>query len=523
MGTGALDELIERLSALPPEKLAEYDKKLPRRKFVPNPGPQTEAYLSKADILLYGGAAGGGKSGLLLGLALCEHKRSLIMRRQYADIQALTDELVKFNGSRSGFVGGNRPKLRTDDGRLVEFGAAQNAGDEWSWQGQAHDGLFLDEVTHFREDQVRNLMGWVRTTEKGQRCRIVMASNPPVGSQGDWVIRFFAPWIDPTHPNPAKSGELRWFISDEDGSDEEVDGPDPIHHGDKLVVPSSRTVIFAKLADNPFLSNTDYSKRLDAMPEPLRSAMRDGNFMAAKSDQSMQVIPTSWVIAAQSRWTPRPPVAVPQCAIGVDCGGGGKDSTIIAPRHDGWYDTLVELKGSETPNGEGIGGRVMSIRKDNSEVVIDAGGGYGNLPMREIRNNNIPVTAYKGAEAATGRTADGQFGFYNKRSQVLWRFREALDPSQPGGSPVSLPEDPALLSDLTAPTYEYTPRGIKVEGKEDVVDKLGRSPDRGDAVCLAWSSGPRMASDGQTWLANKRNLGNNPTIILGHNNKKKRG
>jgi len=152
MGTGALDELIERLSALPPEKLAEYDKKLPRRKFVPNPGPQTEAYLSKADILLYGGAAGGGKSGLLLGLALCEHKRSLIMRRQYADIQALTDELLKFNGSRSGFVGGNRPKLRTDDGSLVEVGAAKNAGDEWSWQGQAHDGLLLDEVTHFRED-----------------------------------------------------------------------------------------------------------------------------------------------------------------------------------------------------------------------------------------------------------------------------------------------------------------------------------------------------------------------------------
>ena len=87
---------------------------------------------------------------------------------------------------------------------------------------------------------------------------------------------------------------------------------------------------------------------------------------------------------------------MPQCAIGVDCGGGGKDSTIIALRHDGWYDNLIELKGSETPNGEGIGGRVASIRKDNSEVVIDAGGGYGNLPMREIRNNSIPVTAYKG-------------------------------------------------------------------------------------------------------------------------------
>lgn len=522
MGTGALDELIERLSALPPEKLAEYDKKLPRRKFVPNPGPQTEAYLSKSDILLYGGQAGGGKSALICGLALCEHERSLIMRRRYADLSALSDELVKMHGSREGFASAPRPRLRTAD-KLIEFGAAQYSGDEQSHQGQAHDLLALDEVVHFQESQVRFLLGWVRSTKPGQRCRVVMASNPPVGSQGTWIIKFFAPWLDPSYPDRAKPGELRWVITDADGDDMWVDGPDPVDVDGKMLTPLSRTFIPASTADNPFLANTDYAARLDALPEPLRSALRDGNFMAAKIDQSMQVVPTSWVLAAQARWTPRPPVAIPQCAIGVDCGGGGKDSTIIAPRHDGWYDTLVELKGSETPNGEGIGGRVMSIRKDNSEVVIDAGGGYGNLPMREIRNNNIPVTAYKGAEAATGRTADGQFGFYNKRSQVLWRFREALDPSQPGGSPVSLPDDPALLSDLTAPTYEYTPRGIKVEGKEDVVDKLGRSPDRGDAVCLAWSSGPRMASDGQTWLANKRNLGNNPTIILGHNNKKKRG
>ena len=166
MGTGALDELIERLSALPPEKLAEYDKKLPRRKFVPNPGPQTEAYLSKADILLYGGAAGGGKSALICGLALCEHERSLIMRRRYADLSALSDELVKMHGSREGFASAPRPRLRTAD-KLIEFGAAQYSGDEQSHQGQAHDLLALDEVVHFQESQVRFLLGWVRSTKPG--------------------------------------------------------------------------------------------------------------------------------------------------------------------------------------------------------------------------------------------------------------------------------------------------------------------------------------------------------------------
>lgn len=520
-GQSALEELVARLSALPPEKLAEIDKQLPRRKFTPSPGPQTEAYLSKADVMLYGGSAGGGKSALLLGLALSEHKRSLIIRRQYADIQALTEELLRFNGSRDGFVGGNRPRLRTSDGRLVEFGACQHSGDEWAWQGQPHDGLFIDECVHLLESQVRNLMGWVRTTEKGQRCRIVMASNPPVGSQGDWVIQFFAPWLDPTHPKPAKSGELRWYIADAEGRDKEVDGPDPVEVSGRMQTPHSRTVVFAKLSDNPFLANTDYAKRLDAMPEPLRSAIRDGNFMAAKEDQSMQVIPTAWVKEAQARWTPRPAECVPMCAIGVDCGGGGKDATIISPRHDGWFAPLIVMKPEETPNGTGIGGRILSIRRDNADVVIDAGGGYGNLPMQEIRQNDIRVTAYKGAEAATGRTADGQFGFVNKRSQVLWRFREALDPTQPGGSPIMLPDDPMLVSDLTAPTYEYTPRGIKVEAKEDVVDKLGRSPDRGDAVCLSWSSGPRMASDGHRWLEKRQNRGA-PKVILGYQACKRR-
>src|SRR3546814_1539203 len=79
-------------------------------------------------------------------------------------------------------------------------------------------------------------------------------------------------------------------------------------------------------------------------------------------------------------------------------------------------------------------------------------------------------------------------GFYNKRSETIWRFREALDPSQPGGSPIALPPDPMLVADLTAPTFTVPPRGIKVESKEDVCKRLGRSTDRGDAVVMAWRS-----------------------------------
>jgi hypothetical protein len=63
-------------------------------KWIPNPGPQTDAYFCPADVLLYGGQGGGGKSDLGLGLAFTAHKRSLIMRRKYANL-ALTERAIR--------------------------------------------------------------------------------------------------------------------------------------------------------------------------------------------------------------------------------------------------------------------------------------------------------------------------------------------------------------------------------------------------------------------------------------------
>jgi hypothetical protein len=66
-------------------------------------------------------------------------------------------------------------------------------------------------------------------------------------------------------------------------------------------------------------------------------------------------------------------------------------------------------------------------------------------------------------------------------------FREALEPNL--GEPVALPVDAELLADLAAPTWKLTPRGIQLESKEDVKKRIGRSPDKGDAVINAWSYG----------------------------------
>ncbi len=163
-------------------------------RWTPIVGPQMEAFFSPADLVYYGGQGGGGKSDLLIGLALAAHRSSLLVRRQYVDLSALTDRALAVYGSRKGYSGAPPPRLTTDDGRIIDFGACAKPGDEQSWQGRPHDFLGVDEACQLQEGQVRYLMGWVRTTVKGQRTRIVFASNPPLTAEGEWLSRMFAPW-----------------------------------------------------------------------------------------------------------------------------------------------------------------------------------------------------------------------------------------------------------------------------------------------------------------------------------------
>src|SRR3981189_2997714 len=102
-------------------------------------------------------------------------------------------------------------------------------GDELKYQGRPKDLLALDEATNFLEAQARFLMGWVRTTIPGQRCRAVLTFNPPTTTEGQWVLQFFGPWLDENHPNPAKPGELRWFAVI-DGKDTEVASGQSFRH-----------------------------------------------------------------------------------------------------------------------------------------------------------------------------------------------------------------------------------------------------------------------------------------------------
>lgn len=489
-----LDEILGRLGALPPKDRKDIERAALEAtkglKWMPNPGPQTDAYFSQADCLLYGGEPGGGKSQLILGLAFNEHERSLVMRRQYGELDRLIEDALTINGGRDGFNGSPPPRLRINDKQVINFRAAQRIGDEQGTMGQGRDLLGIDEATHFAESQIRFLMGWVRTETPGQRCRTVLATNPPLTAEGLWVNKMFAPWLDPNYHNPAKPGELRWVVSDADGNDEWVSGPDdPRELKDRIVRPTSRTYIPASVKDNPYYAATDYERQLLAMPEPYRSQLM-GGFRTAFKDAEFQVIPTAWIEAAQARWRPEGFKDFAMTAMGFDPAGGGEDAAELAYRHGGWYGPLITAKGEVTADGNAAAAKIFVHRKDSAPVVVDVGGGYGGAVCMRMADNSITHIKFNGANGSTGVANDGsKLRFTNKRAEAWWRFREALDPEQQGGSAIALPPDHELKADLAAPTYSVGTRGILIEDKADLKKRLGRSPGKGDAVAMALSEG----------------------------------
>lgn len=467
--------------------------------WVPNEGPQTEAYNSPADELFYGGQAGGGKTDLLIGLALTAHRRSLVLRRTNKEADKLVERFAEIIGHRNGWNG--QDDVWRIDGRTIDIGGCQLENDKQKRKGIPHDLKAFDEITDFSESQYVFITTWTRSTTPGQRTRIVATGNPPTRPEGLWVIKRWAAWLDPKHPKPARPGELRWYTTIR-GKDTEVDGPGPHDIGEpKPVMARSRTFIPAKLSDNPDLEATGYDAVLANLPDELRAAYREGRFDLSMRDDPWQLIPTAWVQAAMERWTPNPPQHAPMCAIGVDVARGGTAQTVIAPRYDAWFAPLLAVPGKETLDGPSVAGLIFSQRRNKATIVIDMGGGFGGSPYDFLRQNLPPeeVIGFNGANSSVARTLDKKLSFSNKRAEAHWKFREALDPGQEGGSPVCLPSDPELMADLTASTFLVGPRGIVIEEKTKIAERIGRSPDKGDAVIMAWSEGATVQTHGTVW------------------------
>lgn len=450
--------------------------------------PQIIAYYSKADILLYGGAAGGGKTDLLCGLALTAHENSVLFRAQYRDLKGIENRLLQIanNGGRDGYNGADM--VLRKPGRMIELGAIGKPGQEEDWQGRAHDFIGFDEGAQLSVDKVRFVSTWLRSTTPGQRTRIVIASNPPLGGEGDWLLEWFAPWLNPNFDDPAKPGELRWAVVASDGKIIWTKGPDPVEVNGELLTPLSRTFIPARLSDNPYLP-ASYRAQIQQLPEPMRSKLLYGDFFAGRQDHEWQVIPSDWVRQAQRRWTPVPPPGARMLTLGVDPGGGtgtgtGGDPHVISPCYGSWFPSATYLRGVDSKDGPALAGQIIMVRQHGALVGLDMTGGWGGSAADHLQSNQVTVEKLTFNTTSSERTKDDKFQFYNLRAELWWRFREALDPAS--GENVALPPDERLFAQLTAPRWK--PRGDKiiVESKQEIRARIGSSTDDADSKIIAW-------------------------------------
>ena len=474
----------------PPER-EELDNLLSsvRVSWKPQTGPQTAAYESGADVIGYGGAAGGGKTDLLLGFAGTKHHRSIIFRRIFPlleGIEARSREIYNQDSQ-------NRQKDRYNeslhrwelsDGQTVRFAAMQYEDDKKNFQGRPFDFYGFDEVTEFTESQVRFVIGWNRTTRAGQKCRVVMTFNPPMDEAGEWVTRYFAPWLDDTHPSPAKDGELRWFAM-VDGQEVERPSKEPFEYEGETITPKSRTFFHAKLSDNPILEATGYGSTIDAMPEPIRTLLK-GKFGAYKIVDPFQVIPAAWVRAAQERWL-NSETGPRMTAAGIDVARGGNDKTVIAPLRGDRFDELKKYPGAATPDGKTIAVLAAQtiIEKHKPVIGIDVIG-VGAAAYDAMNDGERIVIGVNFGRGSDKFDKSKKFKFANIRAEAYWKLREALDPDY--GATLALPPDKELLGDLCSPKWEIRTGKIYIESKDEIIKRLGRSPDCADAVAIAWWS-----------------------------------
>jgi hypothetical protein len=208
-------------------------------------------------------------------------------------------------------------------------------------------------------------------------------------------------------------------------------------------------------------------------------------------EDEFSVIPLGWIVQAQNRWLAwkESGGVLPEGTrrvVGADIARFGGDKTAFADRYGMICTSVTKMPKMDTfATAELLAQRLNTARGDLG--VVDSNGvGAGVYDIvKKMGKYAMPVNA--GNRTLLTDTT-GQIEFYNIRAAAFWKLRDMLDPAR--GAQIMLPDDEDLAADLSTPKWKTMPGGkIVIELKDDIKKRIGRSPDLGDAVVLAFWAG----------------------------------